>query len=65
MKNKLKLIWRILTSEYFVLLTWDEKVDTVDIKGVYKKEHKEMSPIVNDVVETVWKHLYFNQDEER
>lgn len=60
---KLKVIWRILTSKYFVLLTWNNPED-VDIKGQYRKEHKDI-PIINEVIETIWKFLYYKQDEER
>lgn len=65
MKDKLKIIWRILTTKYFVLLTWDDENNHVNIKTHYKKEHKQEYPIINDVVETIWKHIYFSKEDKK
>lgn len=62
MKDKLKTIWRILTSKYFILLTWDDAKDHVNIKTHYKKHHKLEHPIINEMIETIWKHVYYQKE---
>lgn len=64
MKTRLKLIWWLLTHKYFILLTWDDGKDYVNVKAEYKKEHKTDHPVVNEVVETIWKHIYHGRENE-
>lgn len=64
MRDKFKAIWRILKSEYFILLTYDEDKNYVDVKLHYKKHHKEDKAIVNDIIETIWRYMYFGKQNE-
>lgn len=59
MKNRLLTAWRVLTSKYFIVVTYDYP-NQVWVNAAYKQDHKE-NELVSDIIESIWKQEYKNK----
>jgi len=53
-KNKWIAIKRILNHNYFIVFTYNSP-NGVDLVGQWKHHHKDVHPLINDIVESIYK----------